>query len=83
MPEEYIGMETSDRWSEHTPAEVLANDEVEFYWNLTIQADMTVAGQILSKVEKATRKWTITDIAVQSDFNIVRIEARMLRSIMT
>ena len=50
LPEEYIGncgkkhgLERSDMWYEHTPADVVENDEVEFYWDLTIQTDMTVA----------------------------------------
>ena len=48
------GVDSSDRWYEHTPVDVVENDEVELYWDLTIQ------------------KWTIIDIAVPSDFNVVR-----------
>ena len=33
----------SMNWHEHTPADVVENDEVELYWDLTIQTDMTVA----------------------------------------
>ena len=60
------GLESSDRWYEHTPAEVVENDEVEFYWDLTIQTGMTVAHNRLDiiLVEKAIRKWTIMDIAI-------------------
>ena len=35
-------LESSDRWYEHTPADVVANSEVELYWDLTIQTNMTV-----------------------------------------
>ena len=37
------GLESSDRWYEHTPADVVGNDGVELYWDLTIQTDMTAA----------------------------------------
>ena len=37
------GLESSDRWYEHTPAVVVEIDEVELYWDLTIQKDMAVA----------------------------------------
>ena len=49
---------------------------VELYWDLTIQTDITVAHNRpdIILVEKATRKWTIIDIAVPSDFNVVRTE---------
>ena len=69
-------MERSGRWYEHTPADVVGNDEVELYWDLTIQTDMTVAHNRLDTipVEKAIPKWTIIDIAVPSDFNAVRTE---------
>ena len=30
------GLERSDRWYEHTPADVVEKDEVELYWDLTI-----------------------------------------------
>ena len=69
------GLESSDRWYEHTPADVMENDEVELYWDLNIHTDMTVAHNrpdIL--VEKAIRKWTIIDIDVPADFNVVRKE---------
>ena len=68
-------MESSDNWYEHTPADVMENDEIELYWDPTIQTDMTVAHNrqdIL--VEKAIWKWTIIDIAVPGDFNVVRTE---------
>ena len=40
------GLRSLDRWYEHTPDEVMKNDEVDLYWDLTIQTNMTV--QILS-----------------------------------
>ena len=69
------GLESLDRWYEHTPA-VVENDEVELYWNITIQTDMTVAHNRpdIMLVEKAIRKWTIINIAVPGDFNVVRTE---------
>ena len=50
LPEEYIGnfakaVESSDRWYEHTPAEVVENDEVKLFLDLTIQTEMTVFTQ--------------------------------------
>ena len=70
------GLESSDRWYEHTPADVVEIDYVELYCDLTIQADLTVAHNRLDiiLVEKAIRKWTVIDIAVPGDFNVVRTE---------
>ena len=64
------GLESSDI------TDVVENDEVELYWDLTIQTDMTVACNRPDTmlVEKAIQKWTIIDIAVLSDFNVVRTE---------
>ena len=39
------GLESSDWWYEHTPTGVVEYDEVELYWGLTIQTDMTVTQQ--------------------------------------
>ena len=49
------GLESSDRWYENTPADVVEKDEVELYWHLTIQTDMTVAHNmpVIFLVEKA------------------------------
>ena len=60
------GLESSDRWYEHTPADVMENDEVELYWDLTIQTDMTVAHNRphIILVEKAIRKWKIVETAI-------------------
>ena len=68
--------ESSDRWYEHTPAEAVENDEVELYWDLTMQTDMTVAHNRpdIILIQKETQKWTIIDIAVPSDFNVVGTE---------
>ena len=51
----------------------LLNAEVELYWDVTIQTDMTVAHNRpdIIVVEKATWKWTIVDIAVPDDFNVL------------
>ena len=83
LPEEFIGncarimdWKALDKWYEHTPADVVENDEVELYWDLTIQTDMTVAHNRpdIILVEKAIRKWTIIDIAVLGDFNVLKTE---------
>ena len=60
----------------HTPADVVENDEVELYWDLTTQTDMTEAHNKsdIILVEKAIQKWTFIDIAVPGDFNVVRTE---------
>ena len=65
-------LESSDRWYEHTPADVEENDEVGLYWDLTIQTDMTVAHNRpdIILVEKAIWKWTIIDIDVPGDVNV-------------
>ena len=57
-------------------ADVMENDEVELYWSLTIQTDMTVAHNRpdIILVEKAIQKRTFIDIAVPADFNVVKTE---------
>ena len=35
------GLDSSDKWYEHTPADVVENDEVELYWDLNTQTDKT------------------------------------------
>ena len=74
LPEEVIGnCARSMGWKAQA---VMENDEVELYWDLTIQTDMIVAHNRpdIILVEKAIRKWTIIDIAVRSDFIVVRTE---------
>ena len=70
------GMKCSDKWYEHIPEEVTENSEVELYWDLTIRTDRTVKYNRpdVILVDKATRKWIMIDIAVPSDFNVVRTE---------
>ena len=75
LPEVFIGkhgLESSDWWYEHTPADVVENDEVEL--SVIFQTDMTVAHNRPDIIKKAIRKWTIIDIAVPGDFNVVRTE---------
>ena len=52
----------------------MENEEVELYWDHTLQTDMTVQHNRtdIILVKKAIRKWAIIDIAVPSDFNVVR-----------
>ena len=61
LPEEFIGNCTRS---------IYWKDEVELYWDLTIQTDMTVAHNRpdIILVEKAIREWTVIDIAVLGDF---------------
>ena len=70
------GLERSDRCYENTADDIVENDEVELYWDLTIQTDLTVTHSRpdIIPVEKAIWKWTIIDIAVPGDFNVVKTE---------
>ena len=58
------GLKSSARWYEHTPADVVENDEVELYWDRTIQADMTVTDNKpdIILVEKAI--WKLTTVSL-------------------
>ena len=66
LPEVYIGNCARMGWKAHIggmsmmPADVVENNEVELYWDLAIQTDMTVAHNRpdIILVEKATQKWT-------------------------
>ena len=57
----------------HLPVDIVENDEVELYWDLTIKTDMTVAHNRpdIILIEKEIRKWTIIDVTVPGDFNVV------------
>ena len=70
------GLEISDRWYEHPPADVMENTEVQLYWDLTIQTDMTVTHNRpdIIPVEKAIWKWTIIDIAVPVDWKVEKYQ---------
>ena len=70
------GLERSDRLYEHKHVDVVENDEVELYCDLTIQTDMTVTHnrRYIILVEKARRKWTVIDIAIPSELNVVRTD---------
>ena len=70
------GLESSDRWYEHTPADLVENDEVELYWGVTIQTHVTVTHNSpdIFLVEKALRKYPIIYITITYDFNVVKTE---------
>ena len=36
------GLECGEKWYEHTPQEVIENNEVKLYWDCTIQTDKTI-----------------------------------------
>ena len=60
------GLERSDRWYEHTPSDVMENDEVELYWDLTIQRDMTVTHNRPDKRQYGNGQWMILLFQVTS-----------------
>ena len=74
LPEEHIrNSARSIDW--RAPADVVENDEVELYWDPTMQTHMTVTHNRPDIIlVEAIRKWTINDIAVPSGYNVVRIE---------
>ena len=69
-------MECSEKWYRHVPPEIIENEEVKILWDRTIQTARTVEHNRpdIILIEKKENKWSLIDVAVPCDFNIVKTE---------
>ena len=68
------GIECTEKWYDHQPLPIVENGEVRVTWDMTIYTDKVLKHNRpdITLVHKDTQKWTLIDIAVQADQNIIR-----------
>ena len=69
------GVECTDKWYNHQPLAVTENREVRITWDMTVYTDKKLNHNRpdITLVQKDTQEWTLTDIAVPADQNIISI----------
>ena len=70
------GIECTDKWYDHQPLEVAENRDVRITWDMTVYTDKKLNHNRpdITLVRKDTQEWTLIDIAVPADHNIVITE---------
>ena len=70
------GIECTDKWYDHQPLAVTENKEVRITWDITVYTDKKLNHNRpdITLVQKNTQKWTLIDIAVPADQNIINTE---------
>ena len=70
------GIECTDKWYNHKPLAVTENREVRITWDMTVYTDKKLNHNRLdiTLVQKDTQEWTLIDIAVSADQNIINTE---------
>ena len=70
------GIECTDKWYDHQALPVAENREVRITWDMTIYTDKVLKHNRpdITLVHKDTQEWTLIDIAVPADQNIIRTE---------
>ena len=70
------GIECGDKWYEHQPLAVAENRGVRITWNMTVCTDKKLNHNRpdITVVRKDTQEWTLIDIAVPADKNIINTE---------
>ena len=70
------GIECNDKWYDHQPLPTAENGEVRITWDMTIYTDKVLKHNRpdITLVHEDTQKWTLNDIAVPADQNIIRTE---------
>ena len=69
------GIECTEKWYGHQPLPIVENGEVRVSWDMTIYTDKVLKhNPCITLVHKDTQKWTLIDIAVPADQNIIRTE---------
>jgi hypothetical protein len=74
-------IERGDKWYEHQPEGVLESDEVNIYWDFTVQCDRYVKHRkpdiiVINKLEK---KCFIIDIAIPGDSRVKKKEEEKIK----
>ena len=70
------GIECGDKWYDHQPLAVAENRGVRITWNMTVCTDKKLNHNRpdITLVRKNTQEWTLIDIAVTADKNIINTE---------
>ena len=70
------GIDCNDKWYDYQPLPIVENGKVRVTWDITIYTDKVLKHNRpdITLVHKDTRDWTLIDIAVPADQNIVRTE---------
>ena len=68
------GIECTDKWYDHQPLPVAENGEVRITWDTTVYTDKALKNNFpdISLVHEDAQEWTLFDIAVPADQNIIR-----------
>jgi len=66
-------LKCTDKWHDNLPLSVAENREVRITWDMTIYIDKRLKQNRpdITAVHKETQEWTLIDIAVQADQNIL------------
>ena len=72
------GIECTDKWYDHQPLAVTENREVRITWDMTVYTDRKLNHNRpdITLVQKDTQEWTLIDIAVPADQNIINTEEK-------
>ena len=70
------GIECTNKWYDHQPLSTAENGEVRITWDMTIYTDKVLKHNRpdITLMHKDTQKWTLIDIAVPADQNIIQTE---------
>ena len=70
------GIECTDKWHGHQPLAVAENRLVHITWDMTVYTDKKLNHNEpdITLIRKDTQEWTLIDIAVPADQNIINIE---------
>ena len=70
------GIDCNDKWYDYQPLPIVENGEVRVTWDMTIYTDKVLKHNRpdITLVHKDTQDWTLIDIAVPADQNIIRTE---------
>ena len=70
------GIECTDKWYDHQPLAVTESREVRITWDMTVYTDRKLNHNRpdITLVQKDTQEWTLIDIAVPADQNIINTE---------
>ena len=71
-----VQLECTDKWYDHQPLTVAENRDVRITWDMTVHTDKKLNPNRpdITLVRKDTREWTLIDIAVPADQNIISTE---------
>ena len=72
-----LGTETTDKWYTHVPKPVYVEGDVTVLWNQEVHTDREATANrtdIIIKNKKKEKTWTLIDVAIPADRNVVQKE---------